>query len=289
MQTHKMLKYLLLLPALLIFGSAWSQQGSNAPDATSQEEASPQPMVSSQQGNDMIVLWDRSYYRGTIIEKIPDKHIKIMTLDGRVLTFALDNVKRFRINPSRRSDGISKPMIQVKDGYFNNTDFGLMLGARSWGGIGVRPSVSTINGYQFDRYSFGVGVGLASFDYHHYVPVFLDSRVYLRKDAALSPYVALQTGCGFGLTPINNGYWDIWPEPEGGRVRPNGLHGAVQLGLRKYTSNRFGINFSMGARMQRSKTTYTDYFWVNGEDIPVEVTEVSRMVRGEFRFGIFFN
>ena len=269
MNKHRLLKYLMLLPSLLIFGSVWAQQG-----------------------NDIVTLRNGSVYRGTIMEKIPTQHVMLKTLDGRTLVFPTDEVKSARMNvKSKVSNRALRGPITPKAGYFNNTDIGLLFGVRPWGGIGARPGVNMVNGYQFDRFSLGAGVGLASFSHEHYVPVFLDSRVYLRKNDRTSPYLALQGGYAFGLTPVYN--YDLinidLVDGNSGRVRPKGLHGAAQIGLRTYTSPKFGINFSMGARIQRSKTSYDQYFWTQNDYVLIPVTEVTRMVRTEFRFGIFFN
>ena len=269
MNKQELLKYLMLLPSLLIFGSVWAQQG-----------------------NDIVTLRNGSVYRGTIMEKIPTQHVMLKTLDGRVKIFPTDEVKSARMNVKAKvpNRALREP-ITPKAGYFNNTDFGLLFGVRPWGGIGVRPGVNMINGYQFDRFSLGAGVGMASFNSEHYVPVFLDSRVYLRKNDQTSPYLALQGGYAFGLTPVYNYDLinvDFAGEPPS-NVRPKGLHGAAQIGLRKYTSQKFGINFSIGTRVQRAKTTYEQFFWTQDQYVPITVTEVTRMFRSEFRFGIFFN
>lgn len=100
----KIIQYLMILPAMLIFGSAWAQQG-----------------------NDIVKLRNGSVYRGTIIEKIPTQHVLFRTLDGREMTFPMDEVKSADMNGnSRVKVQVPRPPVEVKNGYFNNTDVGLI-------------------------------------------------------------------------------------------------------------------------------------------------------------------
>lgn len=254
---------------MLIFGSAWAQQGT-----------------------DIVTLRNGAVYRGSIIEKIPTQHVLFKTLDGRQLTFPMDEVKSAKMNvTSKVKVKVPQPPIEVKNGYFNNTEFGLMFGLQEYGGISARPTVNMVNGYQFGRYSLGAGIGFATMRNQHYLPLFLDARAYLRKNESFSPYVSVQGGYAWGLANRNNysPYYLIdfiyLPEDQKGR----GPFGALQLGIRKYTSDRFGFNLSMGARVQRDRAEYTDWHWNGNESIPVNVVEITRMIRSEFRFGIYFN
>ncbi len=254
---------------MLIFGSAWAQQG-----------------------NDIVKLRNGSVYRGTIIEKIPTQHVLFKTLDGREMTFPMDEVKSADMNGnSRVKVQVPRPPVEVKNGYFNNTDVGLMFGLNDYGGINTQPTLNMVNGYQFGRYSLGAGIGYANFQYQHFMPLFLDARAYLREKEDFSPYVAVQAGYALGLTSPNY-YPQIYAidfmypgEPH----KSNGFIGGVQLGIRKYTSQRFGYNFSLGSRMLKSRSEYTTWHWNGTESIPVEVSEVARMIRSEVRIGIYFN
>lgn len=245
--------------------------------------------VCAQQGNDVVELRNGSIYRGTIIEKIPTQHVLFKTMDGRQMTFPMDEVKRAKMNFSSKVK-IARPPVEVKNGYFNNTDVGVMFGAEGWGGISARPTINMVNGYQFGRYSVGAGLGFATFQRQHYMPLFADARVYLREKEAFSPYLAVQAGYSIGLSKEYEYYpysFDLVAEPE--KQRANGLYGGVQLGIRKYTSNKFGYNISMGGRLQRNSVEYTDWLWSNGRSVPVNIQEVSRMFRSELRIGIYFN
>jgi hypothetical protein len=61
------------------------------------------------QMDDVLYLKNGSIIRGTVIEQVPGKSLKIMTKDGNVLVNALDEVVRFTKRPARhRASNIRK-------------------------------------------------------------------------------------------------------------------------------------------------------------------------------------
>lgn len=233
------------------------------------------------QGGDVVKLKDGSVVRGTIVESFKDQYVRIKTEEGRYHQFDASEVAVQRLRTGKR-------LISPKpSGYFNNTSFGLLGGGGYY--RAVRPSLHTVNGYQFGgRYSVGLGIGLETFDYEPMLPLFVEGRAYLKK-GGFSPYVSLSGGYSFQL--IQNGYYCDWGcYGYEGASRPKGLLGGAAIGFRKYTSSHFGINFSTGYRYQ-GLVSNTQAGWWNdaGELIYYPVREESRLHRLEFRFGIFFN
>ncbi len=254
---------------MLIFGSLWAQKGT-----------------------DIVKLRNGSVYRGTIIEMIPSQHLLFLTLDGRQMTFHSDVVKSAEVNVSAYAKvRVPRPLIEIKNGYFNSSDVGLTFCLEDYGGISARPTANIVNGYQFGRYSVGAGIGFATFRHQHYLPLFLDVRTYLREKDAFSPYIAVQAGYAAGLTrnydysPYYLENFAYYQEPK----KTNGFIGGVQLGIRKYTGRHFGYNLSFGTRMLKTRGEYIRWYWNGNENVPVEVTEVTRMIRSEVRVGIYFN
>ncbi len=68
----------------------------------------------SKQLEDVVYLKDGSAIRGTIVEQVPGKSLKIETRDGNTFVFRLEEVERFTKEPVRNS--ASKRQITKKNG-----------------------------------------------------------------------------------------------------------------------------------------------------------------------------
>jgi|GEM_PF-6582076 len=265
----KQLQTLLLFAILLISGSAMAQQG-----------------------NDIVYLKDGSFYRGTVFERIHREELKMKTLDGRIIVLEDRYIKNVRLEkPSTFKDkNLPKAAIEVKKGYFNNSTFGVMLGPNTANGSGPRVSLQMVNGFQKGRWSYGIGTGFDFYNLGPAIPLYADTRFYLREKSHFSPFIQAQAGYSFGVQRDKNSDvpdwgWGWYPRTSMGK----GALGGVHVGIRKYTSNNFGYSLSIGQRFHRSKREYTDYFWNGSEQIEVPVTEINNMMRTDIRFGIYFN
>jgi len=140
-------------------------------------------------------------------------------------------------------------------GYFNITDMGLLIGSTQ----NQHPapfSFMTINGWHLtEQVSAGVGVGV-EFLSGSYLPLVLDARYYVRN-TPFSPFFYLQGGYAIPLDDERGQsgiYYDTyWPYPwnyepfvaQGGWLLNPGF------GIRHLFGENFGVNFSVGYRVQR--------------------------------------
>lgn len=68
------------------------------------------PNASAQMLEDVLYLQDGSVIRGTLIEQIPNKSIKIKTRDGSIFSYAMEQVIKITKEPV-----VSMPTIKVKE------------------------------------------------------------------------------------------------------------------------------------------------------------------------------
>ena len=100
---------------------------------------------------DVIYLENGSIIKGTIVEQVPNKSIKVMTKDGSVFVYNLEDVSR--ITKEVRNKDKNK-------GYFGNVAFTYGVGVGNGDGIN-RIGLSVINGYRFNRHlAVGGGIGV---------------------------------------------------------------------------------------------------------------------------------
>ena len=140
-------------------------------------------------------------------------------------------------------------------GYFNITDMGLLIGSPE----NQHPapfSFMTINGYHLTpQFSTGLGVGL-EFPSGSYMPLVLDARYYIRA-TGFSPFFFLYGGYALPLDDEGSQqdiWYDQWSYPypwykpyiaKGGWLLNPGF------GIRHVFGENFGVNFSVGYRVQR--------------------------------------
>ncbi|MEM7039503.1 MAG: hypothetical protein AAF570_21190, partial [Bacteroidota bacterium] len=197
----KLRKYILLVPALMLFLS-----------------------VSAQKTQDKVVLKDGSVIQGTITEYITTSHIRIKTEEGKVHEYPAVDVKRTRFN------GVKNVAVK-SSGYFNNTSFGLLFGGNAYYDSPVYPSIRMVNGYKFkDRFWTGLGTGIEFFQGRTWIPLYADLRYdFLKGD--VSPYVQAIGGYNFRPDP-NAGVYQPWGynyENDKG-----GIMTGVSLGIRNF-------------------------------------------------------
>jgi hypothetical protein len=91
------------------------------------------PAFAQEQMQDVVYLKNGSTIRGTIIEQIPNKSIKIQTVDGSVFVYQMDDIARITkeraLTPSRSSGpSVSSPDRMVVAA----NPLGVIVGGASW-------------------------------------------------------------------------------------------------------------------------------------------------------------
>ena len=145
---------------------------------------------------DVVYLKNGSILRGTIVLQDPGKLIQLRTTDYSLWVFQQDQIDSIRRLPS--------PSLELKTGYFNLTEIGLLTGNHS----NVNKAHITflnISGWNFrNGLAAGVGVGIEFSNETHF-PVVADIRYYLREKRPL-PFVSLQAG--FSI-PLGSSQWQV--------------------------------------------------------------------------------
>ena len=201
-------------------------------------------VAAAQSTCDVILLKDRTFVKGTIIEQIPNETLKVQTEDGKVHTIRVADIEKItkeepeeakRPSSHRRTSGGRA----LQRGYRGLVDAGFCLNTGYH--VGNRMELSTSHGYQFTPHVFlGLGVGI-----HYFfesdkvnVPIFAHAR-YDFVDSAFTPFAELKAGYSAGTHP--------------------GFYLCPALGWRFAVKGRYGLNIGIGYTMQLREVKYIYY------------------------------
>lgn len=149
---------------------------------------------------DVIYLKNGSIIRGTIIEQIPNKSIKIETADKNVFVYEINEIDKITKEPLDAKSMRQLDNIVRGTGY----NFGLELAFDI--GVGYygldRLKLNVINGYQINEY-IGIGFG-TGFRYYFdaesvVMPFFIDIRGNMLLNN-IYPFASIDLGYSFDLT-----------------------------------------------------------------------------------------
>lgn len=149
---------------------------------------------------DVVYLKNGSIIRGTIIEQVPNKSIKIETADRSVFVYQIDEIEKLTKEPIQGKSGGSLSNSGLQSSYKGIVELGYQIGAGYYGMD--RLKLNIINGYQINPYfSLGFGTGLRYyFDAEAaLIPVFADFRANFMNNK-ISPYLSLGVGYSFDAT-----------------------------------------------------------------------------------------
>ena len=223
---------------------------------------------------DVVYLKNGGLVRGKIIEYFPDKHVKIETIGGNVWVFQADEILKIEKEETYIFKK-KKPVVLHEKGYFNHTNFGLLIGSNSYYYYNpVRASIFTVNGYRFaNRFSLGLGfgpdyTGQASF------PLFADARYEFRQQK-FTPIAIIQGGYTFFADGSSNSDWEH--DYIGGYMF-NAL-----FGIKSTFSNSSAIIVTLGYRRQEQFSTYFN------PDLNADITRRDEINRFAIRIGFEFH
>ncbi|MEI6124141.1 MAG: hypothetical protein WCQ95_11010 [Bacteroidota bacterium] len=193
---------------------------------------------------DVVYLKNGGIIRGTLIELVPDKHIKIQTVDGNVFVYQMSEIEKYV------KEAVYHPqIIKVKDftgmklGYYGVVESGLGIGFGY--DISILDSkLNIISGYRVNTwFAVGAGWGIRIRPGNEmYMPVFIDVRSnFLNKPT--SPYISLDAGYGF--CPSYH--------------RLSGFMMSPTLGVSVKLKSNFAINLGLNYEMQHFDNAYSYY------------------------------
>ncbi len=230
---------------------------------------------------DVVYLKNGSIIRGSIIEFIPDKYVKIEIIGGNVFVYQIGEiekcVKETPINVNRNETSVPSEEVVGKDtsgikrGYYGVFEMGTGFSGGYMEGP-LRTRIHIINGYRINPWiALGMGFGFRAYPGDDlFMPLFVDIRTnFLNKKT--SPYVSLDAGYGFNLDDVNRG---------GPMISPT-------LGVSVKLKKRFAINLGLSYEWQRSKTSYYLYDYIYpAYYYPSPTRESTHTI--SFQFGISF-
>lgn len=156
----------------------------------------------AQRMEDIIYLKDGSIVRGSIIELVPDKTIRIKIKGGSEFVYTIDQIAKYHKEP-------------IKTEEVDNRDNGL------YKGFNVEPAIfagsevdddyailgaHVLANYQINSFiAFGAGVGVRTYDFDAtYIPLFGQFRVNFIK-MKYSPFIDLGVGHAFSTESGSRG------------------------------------------------------------------------------------
>ncbi|MCL1937752.1 MAG: hypothetical protein FWF52_05070 [Candidatus Azobacteroides sp.] len=148
---------------------------------------------------DIIYLKNGSIIRGTIVEQIPNKSIRIETAEGNILAYQMNDIGKIGKagKETPRKNYRSTQSSGLKPGYKGIIDVGYYFGV---GNVKLdRLNLNIINGYQLNPYiSLGIGTGVHYYidDQSILIPFFADFRANF-INGAVSPYLSFDIGYSF--------------------------------------------------------------------------------------------
>jgi hypothetical protein len=193
---------------------------------------------------DVVYLKNGSIIRGTIIEQVPNKSIKIETADRSVFVYQMDEIEKLTKEVIQGESGGSLSNSGLQSGYKGIVELGYQIGTGDYGMD--RLKLNIINGYQINPYfSLGFGTGLRYyFDAEAaLIPVFADFRANFMNNK-ISPYLSLGVGYSFDATNDFEGV--------GFLLNPT-------VGVSFKVSDKSAMNVGLGYEMQKM-----DFFYYVG-------------------------
>lgn len=195
---------------------------------------------------DVVYLKNGSIIRGTIIEQVPNKSIKIETADRSVFVYQMDEIEKLTKEVIQGKSGGSLSNSGLQSGYKGIVELGYQIGTGDYGMD--RLKLNIINGYQINPYfSLGFGTGLRYyFDAEAaLIPLFADFRANF-IDNKISPYLSLGVGYSFDATNDFEGV--------GFLLNPT-------VGVSFKVSDKSAMNVGLGYEMQKMDFYYYDFYY----------------------------
>lgn len=247
-------------------------------------------IVSPAQSGETVALYLKigDVIFGKIIQTSEDGSVSILN-DCGLFNYNSNEIDSIsKIHPvNKQSFSIASNIITKKEykfkekGYYNVTSVALLLGQGQNGYLPV-PSLTTINGWQFNKHAYaGLGIG---FEYYEWavMPIFADAR-YILKQEKVSPFGAIKLGYSFPVekpTQYDNGYGGI-----------NDYYGGIQLnpelGLSIRTSKITSLLLSIGYHFQQLSYEESYYNWWEN-NLATEKKVTTDYNRISFRIGLMF-
>jgi hypothetical protein len=196
---------------------------------------------------DVIYLKNGGIIRGMIIEQIPNKTLKIETVDRNVFVFQIDEIEKITREPTvnRSSSGSGANKEFLSPGYQGTIELGYAIG------VGKTEldflKLNVINGYRANSHFFiGFGTGFRHYSglNSFFIPLFIDFRANFSSNST-SPYIAFNLGYSLNASK----------DFEGVGLLMSPTFGVI------FQKDKTPIHLSLGYEMQKMKIQYYNFNW----------------------------
>lgn len=211
---------------------------------------------------EVVYLKNGSIIRGTILEQVPNRSLKIETADGSIFVYPMREVQKITKEPYRKGGNVRRQHYAYQGkaprcpynadytsrGYRGFVELGYAFGVGDTNN-NDRLEMTTTHGFQFNPYLFvGGGVGL-----HYYtdadevlMPLFGEFRANL-TDGSITPYVGVKLGYSALLS--DNDY------------ATGGLFFSPSIGVRFLVGNSKFVNIALGYSLQQIDIDFYDHYY----------------------------
>lgn len=153
---------------------------------------------------DVVHLKNGSQIVGMVVETVPEEYVKLVTYDGSILVFRMDEIEMITKTYGRWSRMYRRSLrdfgsFNKPKGYFGIAELGI---APMFLSENIRVGVSLINGYRVSpKFALGLGTGFMLYPQgaEYTIPLFLHLRSDF-FDRARTPFVALNVGGQFQVS-----------------------------------------------------------------------------------------
>ncbi len=201
---------------------------------------------------DVVYLKNGNILRGTIIEHVPNKSIKLQMMDRSVNNFTYDEIEKMEQEPRPVTKVATLPAGPgfKSSGYLFIAELGFSAGIGTTrihnnnyvnkdNAIGIR----MVHGAYIDEHwTFGLGIGFEKYKESDFIPITLDTRATL-VNGKISPFFGLNAGYGIGLDQMSNGLI----------INPT-------FGVKAAVSDNSAFMFSVGHKWLRQESTHRNYY-----------------------------
>lgn len=238
-------------------------------------------MSQNVQYEDVVYLKNGSVIRGMIVEQIPNKTLKIKTVNRNVFVFEFAEIEKITKEEIPSGGGqvyppdedVSQTKYVKENGFESTVDFGLG-GLVDWGSPAL--SLNVIAGYRFlPQLFFGGGTGIEFYDSRSMLPLFANIRTDFIK-ARVTPFFAVSAGYAFGWVSYDDG--SDW----------GGMFVEPSFGVRFNFSPNFGMNLSTGLKFQRAREEYYYYEPYYPPQLPLDYSYTDTFKLFLFKVGFSF-
>jgi hypothetical protein len=196
---------------------------------------------------DMVFLKNGTIIQGRIIQTDSAKGVRINNDCGSYL-FHFQEIDSLKFNFHNNL------FASKTKGYYNLSSVGLLFGEGEDGYMPY-PSLTSVNGYQFNKHWFaGIGIGFENYQWSVF-PLFAQASYYFGAEN-FTPYAALKFGYTF---PLENKQLNNYNTPE---KTFGGLSTNPEIGIRVAMGTKTAFVCSLGYHFQKLsyEANYYDYF-----------------------------